>query len=67
MKTINLPEWMADSLETEATLTLHFQPGHHPDSIIFLCLELTIFVTLLRQNCLFSLLLCRFHGTFMLE
>ena len=43
MKTINLPEWMADSLETEATLTLHFQPGHHPDSIIFLCLELTIF------------------------
>ena len=40
-------------------------PLYNVKEIIFLTTELTISVTLLNQNRLFSLLLCRFLGAFM--
>ena len=40
-------------------------PLYNVKEIIFLTTELTISVTLLNQNRLLSLLLCRFLGAFM--
>ena len=42
-------------------------PLYNFKEIIFLCSEMTVLVTLLRQNRPFSLLLRRFQGAFMLE
>ena len=39
-------------------------PLYNVKAVIFLTTEMTILVTLLRQNRLFSLLLCRFLGPF---
>ena len=39
-------------------------PLYNVKEVIFLTTEMTILVTLLRQNRLFSLLLCRFLGPF---